>query len=34
MIIEVTDLAKKELDEILKTKDTDKHLKIYVAGHG
>ena len=34
MVIEVTDIAKKELDEILKTKDTDKHLKIYVAGHG
>lgn len=34
MNIEVTDLAKKELDEILKTKDDSKHLKIYVAGHG
>ena len=34
MVIEVTDIARTELDEILKTKNTDKHLKIYVAGHG
>lgn len=34
MIIEVTDLAREELDKILEDKKTDKHLKIYVAGHG
>ncbi len=34
MIIEVTDEAKKELDEILKSSDDSKHLRIYVAGHG
>ena len=34
MLIEVTDVAKKELDEVLKTKDSEKRLKIYVAGHG
>ncbi|OLS02281.1 hypothetical protein TICRE_16670 [Tissierella creatinophila DSM 6911] len=34
MVIEVTDIAKKELDEVLKSKDTEKRLKIYVAGHG
>lgn len=34
MIIEVTDVAKKELDKILEEKNTDKHLRIYVAGHG
>ena len=34
MVIEVTDMAKKELDEVLKSKDPAKRLKIYVAGHG
>lgn len=34
MVIEVTDVAKKELDEVLKSKDAEKRLKIYVAGHG
>lgn len=34
MVIEVTDLAKKELDIVLEAADEGKRLKIYVAGHG
>lgn len=34
MVIEITDMAKKELDQVLKSKDTQKRLKIYVAGYG
>lgn len=33
MIIEITDEAKQELDQILKPADAGKGLKIYVAGY-
>ncbi len=34
MVIDVTEKAKEKLDEILKEKESDKHLRIYIAGYG
>lgn len=34
MVIEVTDKAKEKLKELLVEKETDKSLRIYIAGYG
>ncbi len=34
MIIEVTDIAKKQLDEVIDPEETEKRLRVYVANYG
>ncbi len=34
MVINLTDVAKEQLKEILESKETDKMLRVYVAGYG
>ena len=34
MKINVTDLAKDKLTELMEEKQTDKHLRIFIAGYG
>ncbi len=34
VVINLTDVAKEQLKEILESKETDKMLRVYVAGYG